>query len=389
MDKQLNKQEARTIVNRMAEVLENAEQSYRELGVTAYNGRAWIALGYKTWEAMCEAEFPRRKLTVEQRREEIEYFRAAGLSTRGIAAATGVDPKTVRNDLNSGGENSPPEKKPTPVKGQDGKQYAAKRTPRARVVPEAKPSKPVANVKQPTKRQETNADVMKAARKAAALRAEHPEYTLAEQAQELGETEREVRRLVPLGEMPEELQHLTENVGITMRVAEVLSTNKGIDGATKVKLARKIMAGLVDASRENLPKVLDTISLWPGDIRDQFFDSGTMTFVEAENLRASEDAALRARKRRASEARKLANAMPRHAFGPHAMEQLTKLHMSLINLTQNFGLVTPDFRDALLDLLEDIIIQTREALTAGGRVRAPAQPAHQKPDLRVIDGEVG
>lgn len=66
----------------------------------------------------------RLQLPREARSETVRSLRDAGLSTRAIAAATGVNDKTVRNDL-AGGEFSPPA--PAPIVGTDGKRYNATR----------------------------------------------------------------------------------------------------------------------------------------------------------------------------------------------------------------------------------------------------------------------
>lgn len=58
-------------------------------------------------------------------------LRAAGLSTRAIASATGADRKTVMNDLRPPRqveENGPPESEPPPVTGLDGKTYQPRAT---------------------------------------------------------------------------------------------------------------------------------------------------------------------------------------------------------------------------------------------------------------------
>lgn len=79
--------------------------------VKAYQGRAWSVLGYESWDDYCNTEFDgaQIKLPREDRTMVVASLADAGMSTRAIAAATGVDPKTVRNDMQSGGEYSPPE----------------------------------------------------------------------------------------------------------------------------------------------------------------------------------------------------------------------------------------------------------------------------------------
>lgn len=64
----------------------------------------------------------RRHMDPEQRREVEAALREAGHSRPAIAAALGVDEKTVRNDL-AGSDHSEPER----VRGKDGKSYPARR----------------------------------------------------------------------------------------------------------------------------------------------------------------------------------------------------------------------------------------------------------------------
>ena len=106
----------------------------------AYDGRAWLALGYANWESYCAAEFSQARLwgTVDERRERVSALRTAGLSTRAIAAVLGVSKATpgrdiavlsgatsVAPDALGGGEATPSTLSPaTPgVAGVDGKQY--------------------------------------------------------------------------------------------------------------------------------------------------------------------------------------------------------------------------------------------------------------------------
>lgn len=93
----LNEIEARTLVDGM-------RRDVADLGdriATAYLGRAWVALGYGDWDALCEAEFDGARLRIprEQRVEQVQSLRSAGLSTRAIGSALGVSPQTVSNDL--------------------------------------------------------------------------------------------------------------------------------------------------------------------------------------------------------------------------------------------------------------------------------------------------
>lgn len=93
----------------------------------AYETRAWSALGYQTWDEYCTREFgsSRLRLPREERQEIVASLRDAGLSTRAIAAATGVSKTTVADEL-AGVQNRTPAPTPTPrVNGTDGKTYPA------------------------------------------------------------------------------------------------------------------------------------------------------------------------------------------------------------------------------------------------------------------------
>jgi hypothetical protein len=68
---------------------------------------------------------PKAMARIEARRERITKAREEGKSIRTIAEEEGVSPKTIRNDLASGGEGYPPEPAKTleKVQGRDGKSY--------------------------------------------------------------------------------------------------------------------------------------------------------------------------------------------------------------------------------------------------------------------------
>ncbi|MGW0245514.1 hypothetical protein ACWDYH_02630 [Nocardia goodfellowii] len=94
-----------------------------ELIQQAYLTRAWAALGYDSWDDYCVREFDRARIRIprEERAEVVASLREIGMSTRAIAAATGVSKGTIQNDL-SGGQNCPPDA----VTGADGKTYQPK-----------------------------------------------------------------------------------------------------------------------------------------------------------------------------------------------------------------------------------------------------------------------
>lgn len=84
--------------------------------VKAYQGRAWLALGYDSWDSYCDAEFDgcRLRLPREDRREVVASLAEQGMSTRAIAAATGINRETVRQEL-AGDNFLPPAPRQPPV----------------------------------------------------------------------------------------------------------------------------------------------------------------------------------------------------------------------------------------------------------------------------------
>ncbi|MFE3229867.1 hypothetical protein [Nocardia sp. NPDC059228] len=92
-----------------------------ELVSQAYLTRVWIALDYRSWDDYCAAEFDRARIRLprEERTEVIASLREIGMSTRAIAAATGLSQPTVSRELSSGDSNESPDL----VVGLDGKSY--------------------------------------------------------------------------------------------------------------------------------------------------------------------------------------------------------------------------------------------------------------------------
>lgn len=99
---QLSEQTARQAVDQIttqigravekAAELQQEQQDLNDLIAFAYSGRAWIALGYSSWEEMCRAEFDAARVmqSVGERRERVQTLIAEGLSTRAIAAVLGI-----------------------------------------------------------------------------------------------------------------------------------------------------------------------------------------------------------------------------------------------------------------------------------------------------------
>ncbi|MFF0633483.1 hypothetical protein ACFYTS_13390 [Nocardia sp. NPDC004151] len=90
----------------------------------AYLGRAWEVLGHASSDAYCAAEFDGAQLRIprEERSEVVASLRDIGMSSRAIAAATGLSQRTVARELAAGEPNDSPDS----VVGLDGKVYQPK-----------------------------------------------------------------------------------------------------------------------------------------------------------------------------------------------------------------------------------------------------------------------
>ena len=77
----------------------------------AYTGRAWIALGYSSWDEYCDREFGQTRLRLprEERNEVVCSLRESGLSVRAISSATGLGVGTVHREIEAGVPNGTPE----------------------------------------------------------------------------------------------------------------------------------------------------------------------------------------------------------------------------------------------------------------------------------------
>lgn len=91
--------------------------------VTAYFGRAWVALDYPSWDAYVQGEFKSAPLALprEDRQTQVASLRQQGLSLRAIQSVTGASRPTIINDLRDvGGKDLTT----SPITGIDGKEYA-------------------------------------------------------------------------------------------------------------------------------------------------------------------------------------------------------------------------------------------------------------------------
>lgn len=93
----------------------------------AWQGQAWKPLGYKSWEEYADAELPLLGSNQANRHVLLVSLRNVGMSTRAIAAVTGLHPTTIGRHV-SGAANAAPE-----VTGVDGKTYPSKITRRESV----------------------------------------------------------------------------------------------------------------------------------------------------------------------------------------------------------------------------------------------------------------
>lgn len=112
---------------RLDRVRTHVEQAWDDL-IALHSGRAWFALGYESWDALCDGELGGARIALprEDRREVVGQMREAGMSIPAIASATGASIGTIHNDLSElkgSGRDLP-----TAVTGLDGKARPAKIT---------------------------------------------------------------------------------------------------------------------------------------------------------------------------------------------------------------------------------------------------------------------
>jgi transposase-like protein len=93
----------------------------------AYQGRAFLALGYQTWDEYVEDRLSDLRLTVprEERAQAVAALSDANMSLRAIAKVLGVSPATAYRDLagSKPGPDGAGDTGPIGVRGRDGKQY--------------------------------------------------------------------------------------------------------------------------------------------------------------------------------------------------------------------------------------------------------------------------
>ena len=98
--------------------------------VDAWRRRADQALGYTSWDAMCDGEGLRLRLGRDERPGFVMELRSEGMSIPAIASATGSSVGTVHSDLSK--LKGRGEQQPETVTSLDGRQRPATQPPRAR-----------------------------------------------------------------------------------------------------------------------------------------------------------------------------------------------------------------------------------------------------------------
>jgi transposase len=114
--------------------------SIQALAREAFERRDWEVLGYESWGAYVSGEYGSH--AKEARQEVMAWLRSTGLSTRAIAAETGMSQPTVSRHLSGDSLDESPDKQsvtdssPKAISGRDGKIYPA---PAPRPVPSLEP----------------------------------------------------------------------------------------------------------------------------------------------------------------------------------------------------------------------------------------------------------
>lgn len=151
LNQELSASQARQVTDKIRAGLEGVYQLIQ----SAYSGRAWGVLGYRSWDDYVQREFGNLALRppLEDRKEVVLSMREAGMSMRAIATATQLGYGSVHRELDdrSGDPNGSPvhaegnEQEPKPVDserhilGMDGRSYPAQQGTRSPRLDEASP----------------------------------------------------------------------------------------------------------------------------------------------------------------------------------------------------------------------------------------------------------
>lgn len=121
---------ARRLTLQIAALVGDVVESYdtlRGLIVEAYETRAWLALGYESWDAYVDAEIETDRLRLDrgERQRFVISLRSAGMSTRAIAPAVGASQKTVDRDIRAASESDDSDEPMATVTSLDGRRRPA------------------------------------------------------------------------------------------------------------------------------------------------------------------------------------------------------------------------------------------------------------------------
>ena len=112
--------EARARVDRVKAAVATARDDL----VSLWRERAWLSLGYLSWDELCDAEFGvRMSLPRVERPAIVAGLRAEGMSTRAIGSALGMSEPTVRRDLSTASYDAV--EPPARITGLDGRHRPA------------------------------------------------------------------------------------------------------------------------------------------------------------------------------------------------------------------------------------------------------------------------
>ncbi|MDN5605295.1 MAG: hypothetical protein L0G59_07730 [Kocuria sp.] len=122
---QLSPHEAQSITDQIRSSLTSTYQLIQ----CAWEQRAWIGMGYESWDAYVHAEFADMSLTppLERRTAEVASMAEAGMSVRAIGTATGMGKSSVARSLKDAESQGLVSKDRETSTGLDGKKRPAHR----------------------------------------------------------------------------------------------------------------------------------------------------------------------------------------------------------------------------------------------------------------------
>ena len=87
----------------LTDQIKTGMESVYHLIRSAYRGRAWAVLGYRSWDDYVTREFGNLHLRppLEYRQDVVLSLREAGMSARAIATATQLSKSTVHRELDA------------------------------------------------------------------------------------------------------------------------------------------------------------------------------------------------------------------------------------------------------------------------------------------------